>query len=131
MFHSLVDRRAPMTLRPARVILIPGMLALLILSLAPTDARASELEEIKRARSIIAESALTIQLLLEARIPSVFAEGLLEDAGEQLGSATEGGRLAPEMIAELKSAQSAIAARDAASLNQIVERLHQLERQHE
>jgi hypothetical protein len=120
-----------MTLRPARVILIPGMLALLILSLAPTDARASELEEIKRARSIIAESALTIQLLLEARIPSVFAEGLLEDAGEQLGSATEGGRLAPEMIAELKSAQSAIAARDAASLNQIVERLHQLERQHE
>lgn len=120
-----------MTLPPRRVPLVPAMLALLILSLAPVSAIASELKEIKRARSIIAESALTIELLLEARVPSVFAEGLLEDAGEQLGSATEGDRLAPETIAELKSAQSAIAARDAASLKQIVERLKQIERQHE
>jgi hypothetical protein len=120
-----------MTVPPARVPLQLALLASLVLPLTTAPAIGSELAEIKRARSITAESALTIELLLEGRIPSVFADGLLEDAAEQLESAIESGGLKSEMIAELRSAQSSISARDAASLHQIVERLIQIERRDE
>ena len=97
----------------------------------PSAALAFEQEELKSARSLIAESGLAIELLSRGRITELYANGLLEDAGKQLESTAATVDLDPELLAQIRSAQSAIADRNAALLNQIASYLDEIERQHE
>ena len=97
----------------------------------PSAALAFEQEELKSARSLIAESGLAIELLSRGSITELYAKGLLDDAGKQLELTAATGDLDPELLPQIRSAQSAIANRNAALLNQISAYLDEIERQHE
>jgi hypothetical protein len=107
-------------------------LAALMLSSKSETSLASDVEQsIKQARSIIAESALAIELLEEGKLTDCFVRGLLEDAKEQLDSVIASGRVSSPIVAELKAAKSAINSHSAAPLNELAGSLYRIERQNE
>jgi hypothetical protein len=102
----------------------------LFICLFLSPARASDdLQEIKRCRSIIAETAFLVELWSQGDVTDIFARGLLETAQEQLASSVDNPGLDARVRDELKSASAAIESRDAGALRQISNELYARERQ--
>ena len=94
-----------------------------------SSARAGDVQEIKRCRSIVAEAALLVELWSQGEVTDIFAREFLETAQEQLVSSVDNPDLNARLRGELKAASSAIEARDAGALKQISNELYARERQ--
>jgi hypothetical protein len=125
MTSSSATRRVPLGLAKRTGFLLGFLFICLFLS----PARAGEMQEIKRCRSIIAETAFLVELWSQGDVTDIFARGLLETAQEQLASSVDNPGLDARVRDELKSASAAIESRDAGALRQISNELYARERQ--
>jgi hypothetical protein len=125
MTSSKAVTRVPLDLAKRSGIVFGFLFICLFLS----PARASDLQEIKRCRSIIAEAALLVELWSQGGVTDIFAREFLETAQEQLASSVDNPDLDVRVRDELKAAASAIEARDAGALKQISNELYARERQ--
>jgi hypothetical protein len=125
MTSSSAARRIPPGLAKRTGFLLGFLFICLILS----PARAGDLQEIKRCRSIVAEAAFLVELWSQGDVADIFARGFLETAQEQLASSVDNPDLDARVRDELEAASSAIEARDAGALRQISNQLYARERQ--
>ena len=125
MTSSSAARRAPLGLAKRTGFLLGFLFICLFLS----PARAGDLQEIKRCRSIVAEAAFLVELWSQGDVTDIFARGFLETAEEQLASSVDNPDLDAGVRDELKAASLALEARDAGVLRQISNELYARERQ--